>query len=169
MSKKDETREHDNILQQLCAEMSQNQTDIEKLADMNEALHSTVRSLEGFCPSPISSSTVTTAVTTAATTAATCGMSSYSVPKIDPAEVMLLRELRKDTDYIIRILSAERLSPFKAKDVLEEVIENITCNHECKSCKYYRPKAIDYCNTARRIADYIVDTGIVEVYEPETK
>lgn len=139
MSEKDEAKEYDNIIQQLCDEMTQN-----RLTDRFMAKASGV--------------------------AEACYVSTSSTPTYGAyTETYLLHEIRKDIDHVIRVLSAKRLSPSKAKDVLEEVIENITCDHECKSCKYYRPKAVDYCNTARRIADYIVDTGIVEVYKPETK
>lgn len=48
---------------------------------------------------------------------------------------------------------------------LTDVLDSMECpTNECKSCKYYRPGGVDFCNTSLRIAEYLVLNGIVNVF-----
>lgn len=58
-----------------------------------------------------------------------------------------------------------RLNPAESIAELTDVLDSMECpTDECKSCKYFKPGGVDFCNTSLRIAEYLVLNGIVNVF-----
>lgn len=56
------------------------------------------------------------------------------------------------------------LAPRDAVGKLTELIDEASCPvDDCKKCKYFNPGSIDYCRTGEKIAEFLINTGLVKV------
>lgn len=98
------------------------------------------------------------------------------VPKHDPVEdTRTIIKAYAERDALspehLRMLEevhaavCNRLTCAEAVAELTEMLDSMECpTDECKSCKYFRPGGVDFCNTSLRIAEYLVLNGIVNVF-----
>ena len=101
--------------------------------------------------------------TSAATT------TSYHMPSVEYRIEGMLRDLFNMSCEILQNVSApicKTVSESTAR--LETVLDTMPeCEHDCKKCKYYIPGGVETCNNSKRIADFLIDNGIVLVTRPK--
>lgn len=78
-------------------------------------------------------------------------------PATNPYHIRMLEE--------VHAAICSHLSPAESIAELTHAIDSIECPvADCKSCKYFNPGGVDFCNTSLRIADFLVLNGIVKVF-----
>ncbi len=99
-------------------------------------------------------------------TSYTSAYASTTIPSVPELERVLF-EIRNDIRDILNELDFH-VSYKPAVQYLTAILEDIPCPTDgCARCAYYKPGAVDYCNTSQKIAEYLLSNNIVKLNKPK--